>query len=101
MHILSLGLNHTSAPVHVRERFAFDEEQIRASLARLFCGHTRTSLVELIILSTCNRIELYAVSTQPAYAELETFLSDVHGVPTQELDPYLYRFRDVDAAQHL
>src|SRR5688572_15347303 len=101
MHILSLGLNHTSAPVHVRERFAFDEEQIRASLACLFCGHTETSLAELIILSTCNRIELYAVSTQLTYAELEEFLLDTRGVPIQELDPYLYRFRDVDAARHL
>jgi glutamyl-tRNA reductase len=101
MHILSLGLNHTSAPVHIRERFAFDEEQTRASLARLFCGQNTTSLTELIILSTCNRIELYAVSTQLDYSELEAFLSDARGVPAQELDPYLYRFCDVDAARHL
>jgi glutamyl-tRNA reductase len=101
MHILSLGLNHTSASVHLRERFTFDEEQIRASLARLFCGHTETSLAELVILSTCNRIELYAVSTQLAYPELEAFLSDTRGVPTKELHPYLYRFHDIDAVRHL
>ena len=101
MHIISLGLNHTSAPVHLRERLAFNEEQIRASLARLFCGHLQTSLGELIILSTCNRIEIYAASNQLAYPELEAFLSDARGVPVQELHPYLYRFDDVDAARHL
>lgn len=101
MHILSLGLNHTSTPVQLRERLAFNEDQIRASLSRLFCGHTTTSLAELIILSTCNRIEIYAASNQLAYPELEAFLSDARGVSIQELQPYLYRFEDVDAARHL
>ncbi|MGZ9166078.1 MAG: glutamyl-tRNA reductase, partial [Anaerolineales bacterium] len=101
MHILSLGLNHTSAPVHLRERLAFNEEQIRASLARYFCGHIKTSLAEFIIISTCNRIELYAASNQLAYPELEAFLSDARGLPVHELHPYLYRFSDVDAARHL
>ena len=101
MHIISLGLNHTSAPVHLRERFAFNEEQIRASLARLFCSQLETSLAELIIISTCNRIEIYAASNQLAYAELEAFLSDARGVPVDELHPYLYRFKDVEAARHL
>jgi glutamyl-tRNA reductase len=101
MHILSLGLNHTSAPVHLRERLAFNEDQLRASLSRLFCGHITTSLAELIILSTCNRIEMYAASNQLTYTELEAFLSDARGVPLHELHPYLYRFEDVDAARHL
>src|SRR5215211_6906817 len=80
MYIISIGLNHTCAPVHLRERLAFDEEQLRASLARFFCGHLPSSLVELIIISTCNRIELYAASNDLAYAELEAFLSDARGV---------------------
>ena len=101
MHIISLGLNHTSAPVHLRERLAFNEEQIRAALARLFCGHLQTSLAELIIISTCNRIEIYAASSQLAYAELEAFLSDARGVAVDELYPCLYRFQDVEAARHL
>ena len=101
MHILSLGINHTSALVHVRERLAFNEDQIRASLSRYFCGHIKTSLAELIIISTCNRIELYAVSNQLAYPELEAFLSDARGVPAHELHPCLYRFTDLDAVRHL
>lgn len=101
MHILCLGLNHTSAPVHLRERLAFNEDQIRASLSRLCCQHIKTSLAELIILSTCNRIEIYAASNQLTYTELEAFLSDARGVPLHELHPYLYHFEDVDAARHL
>ena len=76
MHIISIGLNHTSAPIHLRERLAFDEEQIRASLARLACGQIISSLAELIILSTCNRIEIYAASNELAFAELKAFLND-------------------------
>jgi len=101
MHILSLGLNHATAPVPLRERLAFSEEQIRASLARLSCGHINSSLAELIILSTCNRIEIYAASDQMAFAELEAFLSDAHSMDFHELHPYVYRFQDMETVDHL
>jgi glutamyl-tRNA reductase len=101
MHIVSLGLNHTSAPVRLREQLAFSEEQIRASLSRFSCGEIPTSLAEIIILSTCNRTELYAASNFLAYAELEAFLSDAHGIAVQNFQPFLYRFEDREAARHL
>ncbi|HET6823980.1 MAG TPA: hypothetical protein VFH34_15120, partial [Anaerolineales bacterium] len=101
MHIISVGLNHTSAHVPLRERLAFDEDQTRASLSRYFCGRQKTSLAELIIISTCNRVELYAASDQLMFAELEALLSDARGVPIDELRPYLYRFKDMEAARHL
>jgi glutamyl-tRNA reductase len=101
MHLLSLGLNHISAPVQLREQLSFSEEQIRASLSRYVCGHLHTSLSELLILSTCNRIEIYAASNQLAYPELEAFLSDARGVPLEELRPFLYRFKDIEAARHV
>lgn len=101
MHILSLGLNHTTAPVQLRERLAFSEEQIRTSLSRFSCGHIPSSLTELMIVSTCNRIEFYAVSNQLAFAELEAFLSDAHAVPVEEFRSYVYRSNDLAAAQHL
>lgn len=101
MHILSLGLNHTSAPVHLRERLSFNEDQIRASLSRYCCSHIKTTLAELVIISTCNRVELYAASGEPDFSELEAFLSDARGVPLPGLQPYLYRFQDVEAARHL
>src|SRR5512146_835150 len=101
MHIISLGLNHITAPVHLRERVAFDEAQIRASLSRLSCGHIQSALGELVILSTCNRTEIYAASNQLAFAELEAFLSEARGVDLRELRPHIYRFQDLDAAHHL
>ena len=101
MHILSLGLNHTSAPVHLRECLAFSDEQIRAALSRFSCGDLQTSFAELIIISTCNRVELFAASNQADCAELETFLFDARGIPGRDLNPFLYCFRDMDAVRHL
>src|SRR5688572_8091105 len=101
MHIISLGLNHTSAPVPLRECLAFDEDQIRVLLSRYFSGRQKTSLAELIIISTCNRVELYAISDQLVFAELEAVLSDARAVSVDELRPYLYRFKDMEAARHV
>src|SRR5215213_9875532 len=101
MPIISIGLNHTTTPVHLRERLAFTEEQVRVSLSRFSCGENHSSLAELIIISTCNRIELYAASDDLAYADLEVFVSDVRGVPLQEFRPHIYRFHDMNSARHL
>ncbi len=101
MHILSLGLSHTSAPVHLRERLIFNEEQIRASLSRLSCGHLSGNIAEMVILSTCNRIEIYSVSSQDTFTELEIFLSDARGAARDEFISHLYHHKNVDAARHL
>ena len=101
MHIIALGLNHTTTSVQLRERLAYSEDQIRASLARLTCGRMTSPLSEMVILSTCNRIEIYAVSNTTSYKVLEAFLSETRGVTVEEIRPHLYRFQDVDAVQHL
>ncbi len=101
MRFHCIGLNHTTAPVHLRERLAYNEEQIRFSLSRLACGHLASSLAELIILSTCNRTELYAVSSDAGFADLEMFLSEISGVSASVFRPHLYRHRDVEVARHL
>ena len=101
MHIIALGLNHTTTSVQLRERLAYGEDQIRVSLARLTCGRIASPLSEMVILSTCNRIEIYAVSNTTSYKVLETFLSETRNVPIDEIYPHLYHFQDVDAVQHL
>jgi glutamyl-tRNA reductase len=101
MHILTIGLNHTTSPVQLRERLHFSEDQVRASLARLTCGKITSALSEVVILSTCNRIEIYAASSAVAFDELEAFLSDTRSVPIEEFRPHLYRFKDMDAVRHL
>ena len=103
MHILSIGLNHTTTPVELRERLAFSEEQVRTALSRLSCGYANitSDMKEMIIISTCNRIEIYAASDQKTFSELEAFLSDARGVSVEDVRPHLYRFADADAVRHL
>jgi glutamyl-tRNA reductase len=101
MHILCLGLNHTSASIHLRERLTFSEDQIRASLARLGCGHITSAVSEMVIISTCNRIEIYAASARTSFSELEAFLSDSRGMPLAEIQLYLYRHVNAEAVDHL
>src|SRR5213594_3149861 len=78
MPILVLGLSHHSAPVTIRERFAFAEARVPAALQLL-----RDSGVaeEAVILSTCNRVEIYAATSlepRPAFASLQDFLVSCH-----------------------
>jgi glutamyl-tRNA reductase len=101
MHIYCLGLNHTTTPIELREQFSLGEDAIRSTLARLACGHLATSIAELVIISTCNRTELYAASSHSALTELEAFLSDVSGVPAPQFHAHSYRYKNLDAARHL
>ena len=101
MHIFCVGLNHHTTQIELREQLSLNEEAIRSALARLACGHLLSSITELVILSTCNRIELYATSRQLVFTELETFLSDVCGLPVEHFRKYTYRFENLDTARHL
>lgn len=101
MLILCLGLNHFTAPVELREQLSLDQAGICTALAHLTSGRVSTSVAELVIISTCNRIELYAASRQPAFAELEAFLSIVSGTPADQIRPHRYSFKGLDAARHL
>jgi len=101
MHILAVGISHTSAPVQLRERLAFSEGQICSALSDLACRPASGSMSEAVILSTCNRTEIYAVSNQVSFPGLEFFLSAVPGCDSARLAAYLYRFQDEAAARHL
>ena len=101
MPILCLGLNHTTTPIKLREQLSLNDDAIRSALSRLACGHLSSSITELVILSTCNRIELYAASSELAFMELEAFLSEICDVPADEFRAYQYRLQDLGVAQHL
>jgi glutamyl-tRNA reductase len=73
MRILCLGLNHTNTPVSLREKLAFSEDAVRVALTRLSCGQMESFIAEMVILSTCNRIEIYAASSKSVFTELEAF----------------------------
>jgi glutamyl-tRNA reductase len=103
MHIHCLGLNHQTAQVGLRERIAFGEDETKAALARLGSGSGSQpeTLTEMVILSTCNRVELYAVSPALDQQVLLDYLVDVHSIPLGEYAPYLYHFVDQAAVHHL
>jgi glutamyl-tRNA reductase len=101
MRIHCLGINHTTAAVELRERLSFSEEKIRVALARLGCGEGIGSIAEMVIISTCNRIEIYAASTHTLKDELEIFLSEVQNIPVNEIRPHLYRHDGMEAVRHL
>ena len=78
MPILVIGLSHHTAPVTLRERFAFAEKQIPETLQRL---RAMRIAEEGVILSTCNRVEIYAATdheSRPAFHALQQFLLDCH-----------------------
>ena len=83
--LLLLGLNHTTAPLDVRERLAFDAEQRRAAVAAF---RERFPAAEAVLLSTCNRVELYVgrqAHDTVALDEMVEFLAEFHDVPAERL----------------
>jgi glutamyl-tRNA reductase len=100
MHVLLIGISHKSAPVELRERLDFQTRGLESALGRL---SDRGSLSEVVVLSTCNRAELYAACEEldDARSDLAGFLSDYHGVQADEVAPHLYDLVDLDAARHL
>jgi len=101
MEIVLIGLNHRTAPVGLRERVAFSKEQARDAAEQL---RSRCILEETLILSTCNRSELYGVShphIADGAAALQDFLAAYHRLEPSKLDGALYRHRDRDAIRHL
>jgi len=103
MHIHCLGLNHNTADVEIRERLAFTPHGLQAALARLGCGDDPQwgEIRECVILSTCNRVELYAVARRPIFNTLEAYLSEVQNTPVSEFSSWLYRLHGEEAIHHL
>ena len=93
------GLNHRSAPVEVRERLAFDERAIPDALKVL---RGKPGIVEGMILSTCNRVEIAVSAEERAGTNtIDEFLAETRKVERDWVRPYLYTFDDRDAIQHL
>src|SRR5688572_651487 len=99
MHIVVVGLSHRTAPVDLRERVDF-QGRVEAALRALA---SRGSTHEAVVLSTCNRAEVYAAceDVEPARADLGAFVGEFHGVDRGELAPHIYDKVDLDAARHL
>lgn len=101
IHVALIGCSHRTAPVEIRERVSFSPEQAVAAGEEL---RRRGILEEAVVLSTCNRSELYGVPAEPgpiAADAMEVFLTSFHGVPRADLDGRLYRWIGADAVRHL
>jgi glutamyl-tRNA reductase len=100
MHLLLLGVSHKTAPVDVRERLDFSSRDLGAAVEALA---TRPSAAESVVLSTCNRSEVYVASENPARArdEIVDFLSHYHSLPPDSFMPHLFSLGDDAAAKHL
>src|SRR5688572_15257292 len=94
MALYTLGLNHQTAPLAIRERVVFHVERLREALAELRRSHAS----EAAILSTCNRTELYVSGEEPA--ALAQWLARYHGMPADELQRYLYTLPREQAVRH-
>jgi len=101
MEIVLIGLNHHTASVELRERVAFTPDQAREAAGQL---RLRGILEETLVLSTCNRSELYGVPREDASdgaGTVELFLASFHQLSPNELNGSLYRHRDSHAVRHL
>ncbi|MEH7332686.1 glutamyl-tRNA reductase [Neobacillus drentensis] len=100
MHILVVGLNYKTAPVEIRERLTFSETDLVDALKKL---NTKKSILENIILSTCNRTEIYAVVDQLHTGRyyIKEFLAEWFGMEQAEFSPFLFINEDDGAVDHL
>jgi glutamyl-tRNA reductase len=102
--LLLLGVNHTTAPVEIRERLAISPERLADATRTL--AH-QPGIREALILSTCNRVELLTVQDESS-ADISqnapgmlAFLNDYLNIRTPEIQPHVYEFREREAIRHL
>ena len=98
MRVLLTGLNHKTAPLDVREKVAFSKDQLSEALPLL-----AERVGQAVVLSTCNRTEVYAVADEPADTteEVRRFVAGYHGLDPAVLAPHMYDLVDTEAARHL
>lgn len=99
--LLLLGLNHATAPLAVRERIAFNDAQRRTAIAAF---QQRFPEAEVVLISTCNRVELYVARTghtHPRTQDMVEFLASFHGIDPDLVRPHFYEKSNVDVVRHL
>jgi glutamyl-tRNA reductase len=101
MKIVVLGLNHKTAPVEIREKLAFDPIETTRALLEL---KKKYGQAEFVLLSTCNRVELYCAGKHCQGADpakLSEFLSEFHNIELDKFHKFLYEYENEDAVRHL
>jgi len=100
MDLIFVGLNHRTAPIEMRERVAIVPTRLQAALVE---AARQPGLSEVVLLSTCNRCEVWTVSeeAEAGTAAICAFLRDHHGVTIEEIEPHLYTYANSDAVRHM
>ncbi len=100
MHLLLLGVSHRTAPVDLRERLDFSSRDLGAAVEAL---SARRSAAESVVLSTCNRSEVYVASPTPQHVQREVleFLCEYHRLPLEAFAPHLFVYEETAAVRHL
>lgn len=100
MNFLLVGVNHKTAPVHIRERLAFGDDEIASALLHLV---DREAITEALIVSTCNRVEILASGNEVAASRdrMLEYLGAARGIDRPALEEHVYTRVDDDAVQHV
>jgi glutamyl-tRNA reductase len=100
MNILVVGLSHKTAPVEIREKIAFSPTAMEKPLREMV---NLPGITEGVIVSTCNRVELYATSRNPdgGMAQLKSFLAEYHGLDPEVIESHLYDYQGEEAIRHV
>ncbi|WP_151791564.1 glutamyl-tRNA reductase [Acinetobacter soli] len=96
MSFFALGVNHQTASVELREQVAFNAERLRDLLTQ---QHRHADLNDMVVVSTCNRTEVYAMTE---HADLIlNWLAETNGIEIKQLLHHVYRYQDAQAVTHL
>jgi glutamyl-tRNA reductase len=95
--IVVVGLNHQTAPLEVRETLAFPQDRLPEALVRV---REEAGLSEAMVLSTCNRVEIYGEAPRAGTRAVAEFLARFHGRSLEELEPHLYHHEGDAAVRH-
>ena len=100
VNLILVGVNHKTTPVEIREKLAFTKGKIEESVDLIF---NFPEIIEHTILSTCNRVEIYARANcqDSAINSIKQFICDFHGLSILELEDHFYSYRNEDAVEHL
>ena len=100
LRVAVLGISHKTAPVEIRELFSFSKESLEVALQKL---SEKPHIEECVIISTCNRIEIYAASDniEACLETIKQFLSEFHDVPIETFSPHIYYSIGHMAVRHL
>lgn len=99
MKLCTLGVNHETAPVDIREKVSFSADSSLEAITQL---KSYAIVSECIILSTCNRTEIYCIlKDHDVEPKIKAWLHDYFDLNAETLDPYLYVHHDLDAVKHI